>query len=137
MAGLGREHPDGDATSYWPQELGPNSPPGTNGNPYPSTAELLQAIANRHLIMTPYKFPSYSNTGFALLGAANLAAAVAMEGSDAPHTYDDLVKRDIFDKLGMSDSSFKADDSNRDHLVIPSVASEEVVRNESFPSSAF
>jgi len=127
MAGLGREHPEGDASEFWPESLGPNSPPGTNGNPYPNTTDLLRAIADRHLIMTPYKFPSYSNTGFALLGAANLAAARTREGGSAPHTYDDLVKRDIFDRLGMSDSSFRADDSNRDHIVVPSFASGEVV----------
>jgi len=108
MAGLFRDHPLGDLSK-----------------PFPNTTGILEFIADSHLIMPQYKFPSYSNMGFALLGAANVAAAQAREGSSAPRNYDDLVKRDIFDKLGMSDSSFRADDSNRDHIAVPSYASNE------------
>lgn len=129
MAGLGREHPDGDATGYWPEDLGPNLPPGLYGLPFPNISDVLQAVAKRHLIMSPYKFPSYSNTGFALLGAAVHAAAKKAEGNKAPESYGTLVKRDIFDKVGMKDSSFLADSSNRDHIVVPSIHSEEVVSN--------
>src|ERR1700753_4257474 len=75
MAGLGREHPDGGASGHWPGGLGTNTPPWVFGIQYPNLTVLLQQIADRHLIMTPYKFPSCSNTGFSLLGAANLAAA--------------------------------------------------------------
>ena len=93
MAGLGREHPEGDASGHWPKDTGPNGPPGLYGLPFPNTTEFLSAISERHLIMTPYKFPSYSNAGFALLGAANLAASKMFEGSRAPVTYAELVKR--------------------------------------------
>jgi CubicO group peptidase (beta-lactamase class C family) len=127
MAGLGREHPDGDASGHWPEELGTNGPPWVFGRQYPNFAVLLQEIADRHLITTPYKFPSYSNTGFALLGAANLAAVRKFEGDAAPTSHADLIKRDIFDKLDLNGSSFLADDSNRRRVVVPSRASYEVV----------
>lgn len=127
MAGLGREHPDGDATDHWPEELGPNLPPGLNGLPFPNVSDLLRGVAKRHLIMSPYKFPSYSNTGFGILGAAIHASAKKIENDKAPESYAALIKRDIFDKIGMKDSSFLADNSNRDHIVVPSVHSEEVV----------
>jgi len=64
--------------------------------------------------------------GFSLLGVANQAAAQAMEGDEAPGSFEELVQRDIFDKIGMEDSSFLVEESKKHRVVVPSHASAEV-----------
>lgn len=43
-------------------------------------------------------------------------------GDPVPETWDELVKRDIFDPVGMDSSHFLATEENRDLVVIPSLA---------------
>jgi CubicO group peptidase (beta-lactamase class C family) len=92
-----------------------------------SLSELLRDISTHRLIMSPYEVPSYSNMAFSLLGEAVLSATQMREGHFAPASYEELVKRDIFDKLDMGDSSFLVDESNKRRVVVPSYHPTEVV----------
>ncbi|KAI0319435.1 beta-lactamase/transpeptidase-like protein [Amylostereum chailletii] len=123
MSGLGRDWPPG-TVSNWPHDLEGAGPPPTNGHPFPSPEALYEAISSHHLTSPPFSYPAYSNTGTGVLGLALLAASRAAEGPSAPVRYADLLKRDVFDPLGMNGSHFLATEANKHLVVVPSLAPE-------------
>ncbi|KAL5508717.1 hypothetical protein ACEPAG_4802 [Sanghuangporus baumii] len=123
MSGLGRDWPPG-TVSGWPFNLTGGGPPPTNGLPFPSHRALFEAIKKHHLTSLPYNYPAYSNTGTGLLGLALVAANRAAFGHKEPTTFADLLKRDIFDALGMNGSHFLTTETNKHLIVAPSLAPE-------------
>lgn len=122
MSGLLREQPVPESCQRpWPQFSGPDIDCYIDNYGPPDISDLLRSISERHLIMPPNKMPSYSNVGFSLLGEALRAAVAKLEGKSASKSYEALVKRDIFDRLGMTGSSFAIDKSNLEHVVVPSL----------------
>lgn len=126
MSGLGRDWPAGTVTD-WPHDLAGMGPPPTNGLPFPSNEDLLDAIAHHHLTSPPLFHPAYSNTGTAALGLALAAASSAADGDASVITFTDLVKRDIFEPMGLNGSHFLATDENKHLVVVPSLAPEVAV----------
>ncbi|KAI0663850.1 beta-lactamase/transpeptidase-like protein [Cubamyces menziesii] len=123
MSGLGRNWPPGMATD-WPHDAQGGGPPPINGNPFPSREALLEAIAGHHLVSPPWFYPSYSNTGIGVLGLALAAASSMAAGDDTPITHADLMKREVFEPLGLNSSHFLATDANRHLVMVPSIAPE-------------
>ncbi|KDQ21841.1 hypothetical protein BOTBODRAFT_169032 [Botryobasidium botryosum FD-172 SS1] len=121
MSGIGADWPPGDAEGKWPKSRDGAGPPPYNGRHDPDIPMLLDAIGQNPFVARPYTFPSYSNSGYSLLGVANVAANQAAEGSDAPSTHAELMHRDIFVPLGLNGSSFIASNTNKNHLVVASV----------------
>ncbi|KAI5116363.1 hypothetical protein M0805_001373 [Coniferiporia weirii] len=126
ISGLGRDWPPGSAVNVWPGSLEGTGPGWYNGLPFPSNEEFMDGIARNCLVAPPYTVPSYSNTGYSLLGLANVAANKLAEGNDAPLTHADLLHRDIFEPLNLVDSSFICSDANKANIAIASVSSVEV-----------
>ncbi|TFK40872.1 beta-lactamase/transpeptidase-like protein [Crucibulum laeve] len=121
MAGIGRDYPPKYHIN-WPNT---DSPPWDSPLSLPVSSEsLLSAIAKYPLVNSPYGYPVYSNAGFDLLGLANVAANLnASESRDKePQSHKELVKRDIFDPLGLNSSFYRmpADSSLRGRIAIPS-----------------
>ncbi|EGN94876.1 hypothetical protein SERLA73DRAFT_96244 [Serpula lacrymans var. lacrymans S7.3] len=125
MSGLGRDWPPGDSSKAWPKSLDGAGPPHYNGLPFPSHEQFFDAIAHNQLIVPPYTYPIYSNTGFSLLGLANVAASRAFEGGDSPQTHAELLQRDIFDPLGLNGSSFLLTEINQPHVAVASMVTVE------------
>ncbi|OCH88785.1 beta-lactamase/transpeptidase-like protein [Obba rivulosa] len=125
MSGLGRDWPPGNATDF-PNALSGGGPPPVNGLPFPSRASLFESIAEHHLVSPPYSYPSYSNTATGLLGLALVAAnrAASQDPSHEPETYAELVKRDLFDPMGLHGSHFLATAENKHRVVVPSMEPE-------------
>jgi len=80
----------------------------------------MKSITSLPLVTPPYTFPSYSNTGFNLLGYTIVAA------DKSGQTYSDLLHRDIFRPLGLS-STFNLTADNIHQVAVASVNSAEVV----------
>ena len=93
----------------------------------PTEEDMLEAIKSYPLSNIPNYQPLYSNTGFALLGMACTAANLAHEGASAPKTYPELIRRDIFEPLGMDSSSFNLADENRDRIAVASTDNDDLV----------
>ncbi|KIY51270.1 beta-lactamase/transpeptidase-like protein [Fistulina hepatica ATCC 64428] len=116
MAGIGRDYPLSKSPD-WPEMR-------------PSINAKLD-----HSIFRPaenYQFPVYSNAGMDVLGLANVAAnKLASDGVDQSESHKDLVKRDIFDPLGMTSSFYRVpeDQAIRDLIAIPAVDSDEADLN--------
>ena len=126
MSGLGRDWPPGEVAG-WPHDMRGMGPPPTNGLPFPSYDALLASIAEHHLTSPPGAYPAYSNAGTALLAYALATASATADGQMGKVSYADLVKRDIFDPLGMNGSHFLATEANRHLVVVPSLAPEVAV----------
>ncbi|KAJ7039367.1 beta-lactamase/transpeptidase-like protein [Mycena alexandri] len=123
MSGLGRDWPPGNVAN-WPKDLFGAGPPPTNGLPFPDHASLFRALKKNALVSHPFAIPGYSNTGIGVLGLALVAANRAANGPKEPSSYADLLKRDIFDPLGLNGSHFLTTESNKDLVVVPSLAPE-------------
>ena len=123
MSGLGRDWPPGTVAG-WPFDMMGGGPPPINGLPFPSHEALFEATEKHHLTSPPHSYPAYSNTGTALLGLALVAANQMAYGHKEPGTYADLLRRDIFDPLGMNGSHFLATDANKHLVVVPSLTPE-------------
>jgi CubicO group peptidase (beta-lactamase class C family) len=93
----------------------------------PTEDEILDALKSFPLSNAPYSPPLYSNTGYALLGMAAVAASSAHEGESAPKTHAGLIGRDIFEPLGLNGSSFRVTDENKARVAVASIHSDEVV----------
>ncbi|EIW81745.1 beta-lactamase transpeptidase-like protein, partial [Coniophora puteana RWD-64-598 SS2] len=126
MSGLGRDWPAGDASGAWPRALVGGGPPPINNLDFPSLEMVLEAISETAPISAPYVYPVYSNTGYSLLGMANVAANRASEGRGAPTSHAGLVERDIFGPLAFNGTSFLPNDDTIQRLVVASVAPDEV-----------
>jgi len=127
MSGLGRDWPVGTVPN-WPKDVFGMGPPPTNGLPFPDHAALYNAVSKTGLTSPPFTYPAYSNTGTALLGMALVAAnrAASKDPAKEPTTYAELVRRDLFDTIGMNDSHFLATEANKHLVVTPSFAPEVV-----------
>ncbi len=66
--------------------------------------DILTALAKKPLVTLPYSFPIYSNTGMDLLGLSNLGAERLVNKSTITHN--EMVKRDIFEPLGLNGSFY-------------------------------
>lgn len=124
FSGLGHDWPPGDV-SRWPDSVEGAGAPPTNGLPFPTLHSVLESIAANRLVYPPGFYPSYSNTATGILGPA-LVAANRMASDDPnkePTEYAKLVKRDVFDPMGLNGSHFLATDENKQLLVIPSFES--------------
>lgn len=131
MSGIGRDYPPFDFPR-WPYFTTPNDSrlqghlTTHSTSPWANPKEMKQAIARYPLIVPSYSYPIYSNTGFAVLGWCNVAAAKQLNNT-FPNTYAGLLQRDVFTPLHMTGSSFLASDLPSDHLAFPSIG-DEVVR---------
>lgn len=127
MSGIGRDLPPGNARGHWPKSLFGRGPPGYNGLEFPSHQEVFDGVARSHPIVAPYTYPVYSNTGYSLLGIANVAANIAANGPSAPSTHAELVHQDIFRPLGFNGTSFLVTAENIHNVVVPSLNPWEIV----------
>lgn len=109
-------------------------PPPTNGLLFPTHDSLYKAIGKHYLTTPPYNSPAYSNTGTGILGLAIVAANKAAYGEKEPGTYAELLKRDIFDPLGLNGSHFLTTAANKHLVVVPSKAPEVAVSIHASPS---
>ncbi|KAH9884522.1 beta-lactamase/transpeptidase-like protein [Cubamyces lactineus] len=121
MSGLGRDWPAGTVFN-WPHNMFGGGPPPTNGHPFPTKEDLLNAIARHHLTSPPWFYPAYSNTGSGSLGLALAAASSAASGDASVVNYAELLKRDVFEPLGMNGSHFLTTEANKHLVVVPSLA---------------
>ena len=136
MSGIGRDLPPGNAHGHWPNSIFGWGPPGHNGLEFPSHQEVFDGIAQSRPVVAPYTYPVYSNTGYSLLGIANVAANVAASGPSAPSTHAELVQKDIFGPLGFNGTSFLVSEENIRNVVVPSLNPWEIVRVLMFILSA-
>ncbi|KAI9060772.1 beta-lactamase/transpeptidase-like protein [Trametes sanguinea] len=123
MSGLGRDWPPG-IVKDWPHDMTGGGPPPTNGNPFPSHEALYKATEKHHLTSPPWYYPAYSNTGTGLLGMVVSAASSIANGDKSTISYADLLKRDLFEPLGMNGSHFLTTEKNKHLVVVPSIAPE-------------
>ncbi|KAJ7503110.1 beta-lactamase/transpeptidase-like protein [Mycena galericulata] len=123
MSGLGRDWPPGSVAN-WPHDLRGAGPPPTNGRPFPDNAALIQSIAENPLIVPPFTWPVYSNTGTGLLGLSLIEADRLARNATESISYADLVQRDIFDPLEMNGTHFLVSEENKEFIVVPSLAPE-------------
>jgi len=92
-----------------------------------NATDFLNELSRQHRVTSSHNLPSYSSTGFALLGLALSAVEEQSHVEPSSPRYEAMLHRDVFSKLGMSGSSFAVDDSNRMHVVVPSTNSDSVV----------
>ena len=110
-SGIGRDIP------YYNVDEWPGTPEHPSARQWPTLDQQLESIANTPQVNLPGSFPVYSNTAYSMLEAALVAANAKGEGSKV--SYADLVKRDLFDPLGMNGTSFAASAENAALLAIP------------------
>ncbi|CDO72016.1 hypothetical protein BN946_scf184943.g51 [Trametes cinnabarina] len=125
MSGLGRDWPAGIAKE-WPYDATGGGPPPDNGHPYPTHEAMYKAVKKHHLVSPPWSYPSYSNTGMGILGMALSAASRVADGNQSRISFADLMKRDVFEPMGLNGSHFLATAENRHLVVVPSIAQEYV-----------
>jgi len=123
LLGIGRDLPPTDF-GEWPIEDPESRLPERNQTESERTYKNVMEAVNKYpLITTPYNYPVYSNTGFSLLGLANVAAnlASAKDASTEPQTHKELLQRDIFDPLRLKSSFFRLPESEelRAHIAVP------------------
>jgi CubicO group peptidase (beta-lactamase class C family) len=126
LSGLSRDLPPTNI-------LNPTSPTEEwNGTrPEVTVQSILETIRSTPLVAPQWTYPIYSNTGFCVLGWANLAAAqmaTAKEGLQPIHTFPQLMKRDIFGPLGMNSSFFSVPPGYEGRLAVSRVQPEEAVQ---------
>ncbi|KAJ3573043.1 hypothetical protein NP233_g2675 [Leucocoprinus birnbaumii] len=127
MSGIGRDFPPLDIE--WPQDspipdFGHIRTQGDLPIPEHRYEDLIEAVNKYPLVNLPYDYPIYSNSGIDLLGLANVAAnsRSAADPASEPQTHEDLIKRDIFEPLGLNSSFYRIphDSALVDDLAIPS-----------------
>lgn len=128
MSGIGTDLPPGNARGHWPRSTFGGGPPEYNGLKFPSHQEVFDGIAQSRPVVAPYTYPVYSNTGYSLLGIANVAANIAASGPSGPSTHAELVQKDIFGPLGFNGTSFLVTEENIHNVVVPSLNPWEIVR---------
>ncbi|KAF7784072.1 hypothetical protein Agabi119p4_237 [Agaricus bisporus var. burnettii] len=136
MSGIGRDYPPFDI-GEWPQIPSTSTlrrMQSQGSLPLPERgqrtfAELVKFINKYPLINLPYDYPIYSNSGMDLLGLSNVAANKLRAGSNSgnePQSHEELVKRDIFDPLGLNGSFYRVPygTSLVDNLAVPNQSHE-------------
>ena len=123
MTGLGRDFPPIDV-GEWPA-TGPWELPD---QPKRTFKSVFKAVNEYPLTIVPYEYPIYSNTGFDLLGLANVEAnkLASSDPDSEPQSHKELLKRDIFEPLGMTSSFFRLPEDAllREHMAVPANTSE-------------
>ncbi|KAJ6504417.1 beta-lactamase/transpeptidase-like protein, partial [Mycena vulgaris] len=125
LSGLGRDYPPADIGRTWPGplDLEENVVDELLGRSNGSWERLFEAVAKYPLVAPQMTFPVYSNTGFDVLGQCNLAADSLATGQTI--TYRELMKRDVFEPLGLESSFYHIPDSRlAAQVVVPSSNSE-------------
>jgi len=127
LSGLGRDWPPGTVANF-PHNMYGAGPPPTNGLPFPSHQDVLDAAQKYKLTSPPGKYPAYSNTGTSLLGRAVVEAnrIASKDGEEVPQTFGELLRRDVFGPLGMNGSGFEVTPETKNKIVVPSLAPEVV-----------
>lgn len=119
----------------WPHSVDGAGPPPLNGCPFPTAKEMIDGIPNYPLVVPTYSYPIYSNAGMAVLGEATVAANAAFEKEkgavESPSTWQALVRRDVFDPLGLNGSFFMVAPDNTAHVAVSSLNSDEVASQQS------
>ncbi|KAH9941734.1 beta-lactamase/transpeptidase-like protein [Epithele typhae] len=123
MSGMGRDWPPGTATD-WPHSMTGGGPPPTNGLPFPSREAVMQDMPNHPFASVPWDQPIYSNVGIGVLGLALAEADRAASGRETALTHAELLKRDIFDPMGLNGSHFLSTDATKDKIVVGAEDSE-------------
>ncbi|KAH9486520.1 Beta-lactamase-like protein str6 [Psilocybe cubensis] len=123
MAGIGRDYPPIDI-GKWP--ISPEEFPSYTASQSWDTNATFDAITRLPLVNVPYTYPIYSNTGFGLLGLANIGADSLQKPASLQRTHAELLKRDVFEPLGMTNSFFRLPESEkqRAHIAVPAKNSE-------------
>jgi len=125
--GIGRDVPRIDLGD-WPIEWSPSFQKTKAFEiPNHSYSKVMEALSKYPLVNAPYQYPVYSNTGINLLGLSNVAAnrMASSNASAEPQTHKELVKRDIFEPLGLKSSFFRTPGSPlREHIAVPAKVSE-------------
>ena len=102
----------------------------SNGTKICTRKDLLKAISSRPLSFEPWTRPLYSNTGFNLLGWAVAKASsqktkglisqgLGLSQREESVTLEDLLSKDVFERLKMKDSSFWVSLEKRDDVAVP------------------
>jgi CubicO group peptidase (beta-lactamase class C family) len=108
VLGIGREFPV-STLSKWPSaDPFPASLPPANL----TLEEPVAFISGNPLITIPNTTPIYSNVGYGVLGAINIAANIKANGDGEPKTHKELIQRDIFEPFGLNSSFFRAPTDN-------------------------
>lgn len=104
----------------------------------PTVESVLHAIRSHPLIAPQWTYPVYSNTGFNVLGWANLAAsqiAASAQGVRSVETFSELIKKDIFEPVGMNSSFYSIPPGLENRVAVNHLDPEESVRvTQSDPS---
>lgn len=94
--------------------------------PFPERGfeHLVKSVNKYPLVNLPYDYPIYSNSGIDLLGLSNVAAnkRARSRPETEPQSHEDLVKRDIFQPLGLNGSFYRVPYGTPlvDDLAVPS-----------------
>ena len=126
-AGIPRDFPPA-VLSNFPKSMDGSGLPHYNHPRAPTQREILEALRTCPLSNDPGSPPLYSNTGYALLGMAAVAAHRSCGGTG--RSYGELVKRDIFDPLGLNGSMFLVQSDVKDKVAISSYESWEIVSSK-------
>lgn len=126
-AGIPRDFPPAQVAE-WPRNMKGVGLPFFAGRSMPSEREVLAALRDYPLTTTPNSPPLYSNTGYALLGMAAVAANAIHEDPYHPVSFPELLNRDIFEPLGLNSSFFDVNDWRSTRMAVSSDFSHEVVR---------
>ena len=101
----------------------------SNGTKICTRDDVLKAIASRPLAFEPWTRPLYSNTGFNLLGwtvaqaaeheTAGLLNGILGKNTVSSPSLEQLLQKDVFEPLGMNDSSFWVPLEKRNNVAVP------------------
>ncbi|RUS27772.1 hypothetical protein BC938DRAFT_482746 [Jimgerdemannia flammicorona] len=80
---------------------------------------VLSKLKHERLVVPPYTFPIYSNTGFSLLGNALRRAVVLADPTRANVTLDELLREKVLAPLGMGMSGYQVEEEMRGNLAVP------------------
>ena len=128
MSGIPRDFPPA-LLAEWPTSMEGAGLPHYNQRRPPTKREILESLSTHPLAINPGGPPLYSNTGYALLGMAALAAHRRRGGH--AHTFEELLERDIFSKLYMNSTAYAVtswEKNLKDRVAVASHDSWEVVR---------
>lgn len=95
-----------------------NSSDTSNGTTLCTKEDILKGIASRPLAFEPWTRPLYSNTGFNLLGWATAQAQQASLGHSSI-SLEELLDRDVFERIGMNNTSFWVPLDQRNNVAVP------------------
>jgi hypothetical protein len=118
-----------DVETNAPAFCDPGTSDRSNGTKVCTRHDVLKAISSRPLAFEPWTRPLYSNTGFNLLGWAVAQAAehetagilneILGKKTVSSTTLEQLLQKDVFEHLGMNDSSFWVPREKKNNVAVP------------------